>query len=334
MKGNKDIINEAISSLSKFTGIIADLEDGSIQGDAFFKIANEKFVIETKSTVTKGNKGITLMELKNISRETNLPVILITKYIPVEIAKEYVAEGVNYLDVAGNCSIRQNNLMLLIEGKKMAKAERVAQTRAFQESGIKLILLFLVDPQKTQLTYRNLAELADISLGSVGIIMQELTDLNFILKTKQTRKLKNIKELLARWITAYHDTLRPRLLKKQMRFVNPESYQKWKDLDLNQSAGLAYWGGEPGAHLLNSYLHPGKFTIYTDRNWQSFKEIGLVPDDNGKVELLDLFWSPEIYNGIPPVLIYADLMSSGSDRNIETANMILNNELQYIKQKF
>ena len=331
MKGDKDIINEAISSLSRFTGIKADLEDGSIPSGAFLKITNEKFVIETKSTVTKGNKGITLMELKNISRENNLPVILITKYIPVEIAKEYVAEGMNYLDVAGNCSIRQNNLMLLIEGKKIAKSERVAQTRAFQESGIKLIFLLLVDPQKTQLNYRNLAELADISLGSVGIIMQELTDLNFILKTKQTRKLKNIKELLARWITAYHDTLRPRLLKKQMRFVNPESYQKWKNLDMNQSAGLAYWGGEPGAHLLSGYLHPGKLTVYTHRNWQSFKDIGLVPEDNGKVELLDLFWSPEIYNGIPPILIYADLMSSGSDRNIETANIILNNELQYIK---
>ena len=331
MKNDKYIINEAISSLSTYTGISPELEDGNTPSVAFLEIANEKFVIETKSTVTKGNKGITLMELKNLSRETNLPVILIAKYIPVEIAKEYVAEGINYLDVAGNCSIRKNNLMLLIEGKKMAKAEKVAQTRAFQESGIKLIFLFLVDPQKTKLTYRNLTELADISLGSVGIIMQELTELNFILKTKQTKKLKNIKELLARWITAYHDTLRPRLLKKQMRFVNPESYQKWKDLDMNQSAGLAYWGGEPGAHLLNGYLYPGKFTVYTDRNWQSFKDIGLVPDENGKVEVLNLFWSPEIYDGIPPVLIYADLMSSGSDRNIETANMILNNELQYIK---
>lgn len=42
---------------------------------------------------------------------------------------------------------------------------------------------------------------------------------------------------------------------------------------MNQSAGLAYWGGEPGAHLLNGYLHPDKFTVYTDRNWQSFKDI-------------------------------------------------------------
>ena len=64
---------------------------------------------------------------------------------------------------------------------------------------------------------------------------------------------------------------------------------------------------------------------------QSFKDIELVPDENRKVEILELFWELQTYKGIPPVLIYADLMRSGSDRNIETANMILSNELQYIK---
>jgi hypothetical protein len=253
MKKDKDNIYEDTKNLIKYAADKANIEDIKLRGDAFLKIADEKFVIGIKSEITKGNKGITLMELKNISRENNLPIILITKYIPGEIAKEYAAEGINYLDVAGNCHIRQNNLVLLIEGKKIAKTDRATQTRTFQESGIKLIFLFLVDPQKTQLSYRNLAELANISLGSVGNTMQELIDLNFILKTKQTKKLKNVKELLARWITAYHDTLRPRLLKKQMRFVNPDSYLKWKDLDLNQSEGLAYWGGEPGANLLNGY---------------------------------------------------------------------------------
>ena len=43
-----------------------------------------------------------------------------------------------------------------------------------------------------------------------------------------------------------------------------------------------------------------------------------------------MFWKKEIFNGVPPVLIYADLMSSGSDRNTETASMILNKELTYL----
>ena len=331
MKTGKYILEEAVSSLFKYTNIQADTKDGRLRYDAFLRIANEEFVVEIKSEITKGNKGIVLMNLKNTSRENNLPILLVTKYIPSEIAKEYVAEGINYLDVAGNCNIRQHNLVLLVEGKKIERAAKINQPRAFQEAGIKLIFLFLVDPAKAQLTYRELAELANISLGSVGTIMQELIDLKFILKTKQTMKLKNTKELLNRWITAYHDVLRPRLLMKHMRFVRTESYNIWKNIDLDETKGLAFWGGEPGAHILNGYLHPGIFTIYTDRNWQSFRDIELIPDDTGKVEILEMFWTIKTYKGVPPVLIYADLMSSGSDRNIETANMILNNELQYIK---
>ena len=331
MKKEKYILEEAINSLLKYTHLKAILKDGRLRRDAILEIAKEEFVVEIKPEITKGNKGIVLAQLKEVSRENNLPIILLTKYIPTEIAKEYVNEGVFYLDVAGNCNIRQNNLVLLVEGKKIERMAKVNQPRAFQEAGIKLIFLFLVDPEKAQLTYRELAELANISLGSVGTTMQELIDLNFILKTKKTMKLKNTKELLNRWIIAYHDVLRPRLLMRHMRFVRPENYTKWKEINLNEPDGLAFWGGEPGANLLTNYLHPGIFTIYTYRNWQSFKDIGLVPDETGNVEVLVIFWSPQTCLGIPPVLIYADLMSSGSDRNIETANMILKNELQYIK---
>ena len=331
MKKEKYILDEAIDRLFRYTNVETIVKDGGLKHDAFLMIANEEFVVEIKSEISKGNKGIVLASLKETSSVNNLPILLITKYIPSEIAKEYVAEGVNYLDVAGNCHIKKNNLVLLVEGKRIEKAARVNQPRAFQEAGIKLIFQFLVDPEKVQLTYRELAELANISLGSVGTIMQELIDLNFILKTKQTKKLKNTKELLNRWITAYHDILRPRIFKKHMRFVKQESYSKWKEINLNQTDELAFWGGETGATLLNGYLQPGIFTIYTNRNWQSFKDIELVPDENGKVEVLEIFWNPQTFKGIPPLLIYADLMRSGSDRNIETANMILSNELQYIK---
>ncbi len=331
MKKEREILDEAINSLLRYTQIQAVVKDGRLRRDAILEIAKEEFAIEIKPEITKGNKGIVLAQLKEVSRENNLPIILITRYIPSEIAKEYVDEGVYYLDVAGNCNIRQRKLMLLIEGKKIERIGKVNQPRAFQEAGIKLIFQFLVDPEKTQLPYRDLAGLANISLGSVGMIMQELIDLNFILKTKQTKRLKNTKDLLNRWITAYHDVMRPRLLKKQMRFINQDSYNKWTDINLEQTNSLTFWGGEPGAHLLTGYLHPGIFTIYTDRNWQSFKDIGLVPDDNGKVEVLEIFWDLRTWQGIPPVLIYADLMSSGSDRNVETAKWIFDNELQDIK---
>lgn len=327
MKNETDILIEAVNSLVRNTNIQAVIEDGRLRYDAYVVIAGEKFVVEIKPEITKGNKGIVLNEMNAISSKSNLPILLVTNYIPGEIAKEYIEGKINYLDVAGNCNIRQNKLFLLAEGKKREKNGKTNQPRAFQEAGIKLIFQFLVDPSKAQLPYRDLAELANISLGSVATIMQELIELNYVLKTKQTKKLKNTKELLNRWITAYHDVLRPRLFKKQMRFINQESYNKWQEIDLDPNNGLTFWGGEPGANLLTGYLQPGIFTIYTERNWQSFKDIGLVPDDNGNVEVLNIFWSQSTFEGVPPVLIYADLMSSGSSRNIETANMIFNNEL-------
>src|SRR5659263_37700 len=168
MKKEKYILDEAIDSLFRYTNVQAVVKDSGLRYGALLMIANEEFVVEIKSEITKGNKGIVLAQLKEYSRETNLPILLMTKYIPGEIAKEYVSEGVNYLDVAGNCNIRKNNLVLLVEGKKIERPAKVNQPRAFQEAGIKLIFQFLVDPEKAQLTYRELAELTNISLGSVG----------------------------------------------------------------------------------------------------------------------------------------------------------------------
>lgn len=331
MKKQKEILVEALNNLHKYTNTQAVILDGKLRNETYIEIMGEKFVVEIVTEISRGNKGIVLADLKKTSRANNLPMLLVTKYIPGEIAREYVEEGINHLDVAGNCIIKQHQLFLAIEGKKIERMSKVKQPRAFQEAGIKLIFQFLVNPEKTQLPYRELAKSANISLGSVGSIMQELIDLNFILKTKQTRKLKNTPDLLNRWIIAYHDVLRPRLLKKQMRFVNQESYNKWKAIDLTNINEGTYWGGEPGANLLTGYLHPGVFTIYTTQNWFTFKDMELVPDANGKVEILDMFWTGQLYEGVPPVLIYADLMGSGSDRNTETAQLIFNNELQYIK---
>lgn len=81
-----------------------------------------------------------------------------------------------------------------------------------------MLFQLLSDPDSLQLSYRELAELANISIGSVSNIMTELEDEHFILRTKTKRVLKNKPDLLERWIIAYHDVLRPRLLKKQMRF--------------------------------------------------------------------------------------------------------------------
>ena len=144
--------------------------------------------------------------------------------------------------------------------------------------------------------------------------------------------------MLDRWTVTYYDVLRPRLIKRKMRFFDKSKYGKWKKIILNQTKEIdTLWGGEPGAAILTNYLRPGTYTIYTTRSWQECaKKFGLVPDDKGDVEIVLMFWNffnpkEKDQSIVPPVLIYADLINSGFDRNIETAKIIFDHELQNIK---
>ncbi len=332
MKTKNSLLEEIKDKLFENNGITITYSDSKRESYSIVQIKKERFIADVKSEITQGNKGIILQQLKNASKEENLPVLLITKYIPSDIAKFFVEEGINYIDAAGNCNIQQNNILLIVEGKKMERLPKTNQPRAFQEAGIKLIYCLLVDPDHINKSFRELSELSQISLGSVSTIIQELVDLKFLLKTKNKKVLKNKIDLLKRWVIAYNDVLRPKLLVKRMNFTNKSEYSNWSNLNLSAVSEKTLWGGECAAGIMTQNLTPANFTIYTDATWQSLgKSLKIIPDENGKIEILRLFYNAEEGNTVSPLLTYADLMGSGDSRNIETAEIILNNDLQYLK---
>ncbi len=63
----------------------------------------------------------------------------------------------------------------------------------------------------------------------------------------------------------------------------------------------------------------------------------LKKDPEGDIEILKRFWTPlEIWQyeeRVHPILIYADLMATGNQRNIETAKVIYERYLvQHIRE--
>jgi len=332
MNTKAGLLEEIQSKLLEIKGIDIVFSDSKRKNNSIATIKNERFTVDVKPEITQGNKGIVLQQLKDASREENLPALLVTKYIPSAIAKSFVDERISYIDAAGNCNIQQDSLLLIIEGKKIERLPKTNQSRAFQEAGIKLIYCLLVNPDNINKSFRELSELSQIALGSVSAIIQELVDLKFILRTKNKKVLKNKLELLQRWVIAYNDVLRPKLLIKKMNFINKTDYVNWKNLNLSSLTEKTLWGGEGAASILTKNIIPANYTIYTDGTWQYVgKDLKLVPDNNGKVEILQLFYKTDEHNTVSPLLIYADLMGSGDSRNRETAEIILNNELQYLK---
>jgi hypothetical protein len=336
MYRNNDFIYDAAIQLENSTSYPVTIESTRVEYDALLTIKDIQFAVIAKAEIRTSNKGLILAQIKEFQTKSKRPIIMLAKFIASEIAKEFKEKAINYLDVAGNAFIKKDDFIIYIAGQKAQKAEKTNQSRAFQEVGIKLIFSLLTNPDNLQSSYREIAEQTGIAIGSISNVMRELENLNFILKTETKRVLKNTPDLLNRWIVAYQDVLRPRLLKRKMRFIDKTKYNNWKTLLQNQPDNSILWGGEPAAALLTNYLKPALFSIYTTKNWQECAKLfELIPDEKGDIEILTTFWNPEITKSdlqtVPTILIYTDLINSASDRNLETAKILFKNELQNIK---
>lgn len=333
MYHNNDFIYEATSKLEALINVPIQVDSNRANYDALLTVNHTQFVVESRAAVRTSNQGLILSQLEELKINNSRPIILIAEYISKKATQELKERGINYIDVAGNAYIKHQDLVIFIEGQKNTKKDKTNQSRAFQETGLKIIFQLLNKPENLQDSYRRIAEQADVSVGSVSNVMAELESLNYLLKTNDKRVLKNKTELVERWVVDYNATLRPRILRKRMRFIDQEHLRNWRNIDLHSENGSILWGGEPGGALLTDSLRPEQFTVFTDLDLSYVaNKLRLVPSEEGTVEVLQKFWGNKENNNqvAPALLVYADLMNSGYGRNIETAKKILENELQHI----
>lgn len=325
---DNDILERAIKSLNNQIkpDEVAMIKVSSLNErfDAIVRIKGIDFVCEIKRNVTNANVNPVLGQLLAHKQASDKPMLLVAKYIYPELMNVMAEHGINTLDGAGNCLIRHNDLLLNIKGRKNALAKE-ATNRAFQETGLKQIFYFLRHPESVNLPYRAIQEKTGVSLDSIKKVMDELTASHFILVTDNGRFLKNKKKLLERWVDAYNQTLKPKLLLEQMTFINNHKRDKWMAMVLPEGM---YWGGESGANLLDKYLYPGAFDIYSDVPAKTLLPTGFViPKAGGEIKIYRKFWRDKSENHIvPTLLIYADLMGSGNSRNLEMAQKIYDYE--------
>lgn len=327
MYRDNDFIYEAIACLEDTTGFHIAIESFRDIYDVVLQINNETLFCIAKKNAKNANYGIIMSSFKNLNTSKNN--VIIADYLTKNTAEELKQNGVNYLDASGNAFIKTKDLFIYIEGRKSKIKKKTNQTRAFQEAGLKLILLLISNPETLQYSYRELAEKTGIALGSVSNIFKELEDNHYLLKTKNTRVLKNQEEIIERWVIAYNELLKPRSFRKKMRAIGNEFNVNHI---LNTSDIKLYFGGEPGGELLTRHLKPKDYIIYTDEEISRVaKELKLVPDERGNIELYSKFWtdSAHLQNEYvaPSLVVYADLLATGNNRNIETAKIILENGL-------
>ena len=297
--------------------------------DGVIYIQGVAFSCLIEQDVTSTNYGRIKRRLEQIEAGGNMPILLIGGYISSSLYPELKQSRINFMDSVGNCFISHINKGSMIlhishSGIKSSYKASVAYP-LFREAGLKVIFYLLQSLERFSEPFRTIRDGSGVSIGTVKNVMDELASRGYILITQEKRVLVKGKQLLDDWAENYALVLKPKLLLQRFSFRSVEKRKEWQSIRLPSNM---WWGGECAAAKRQGYLIPENFMIYGTTLPAQLMSTGAVLMGDGEIALYKKFWVEE---GVPAVLVYADLVTSGRSRNIEAANKLLDNELPDFK---
>lgn len=285
-------------------------------------------------TTMNGKKYTFTVDVKREIRSHQLPrmeeqfhryhdfLVLANRLFP-KIREAFRQKGIPYLEANGNIFIKKEGLFIFVDNQKPLEVEKNKSNRAFTRTGLKILFYLLQHKEAINLTQRELAIKIGVGLGNIPQVIEGLKETGYLIALNQKNYVwENRKALLDRWVAEYATLLKPKLRKERYTYKGA-----WRNIPFDTQKTV--WGGEPAADILTDHLRPEKFLIYTRESRMSLiKNYRLIPDKNGEIETLEIFWKENAGNTAPPLLVYADLMLEGSKRNKETAEIIYHERIQ------
>jgi len=321
MKMEQEIVDIAIDNLKQTTGIHASYcHKGHLDGELemTFNGQKQRFTVEVK-------RELRTHQLQQIEEFFNRyeDFLLVANHIFPKIKEELRQKGIQYLEANGNVFMKKDKLFLYVDTQRPLDKLKNKGNRAFTKTGLKVLFYLLQHKEAINLTQREMAEKTMVGLGNIPQVIEGLKETGYLIPlNSKTYVWENRKELLARWMAEYPTVLRPKLVKERYKLKGD-----WQELVFNHHTTV--WGGEPAADLLINHLRPEKFILYTKENRTDLiKNYKLMPDKQGDIEVLEMFWEQKDGKTAPPLLVYTELMLEGGKRNKETADKIYHEYIQ------
>lgn len=222
-----ELLNEAIFNLKETTG------NGSIaicdELNKTICINGIRFYCSIKKTISNANVFSAIEEIRSKRKSKSMPMILITNKIYPKLANTLADNQINWIDKAGNCDIRHENLTIKIIGQKNNTSTKTSTVSRISEANIKLILFFLQNPESVNWPYREIQEKVGLSLGTITKVFDLLKAKRYLVQTDKGRRLAMREEIIEWWQQQYNEFLKPKLLVNRMAFRTPEARKKWKE---------------------------------------------------------------------------------------------------------
>ena len=171
--------------------------------------------------------------------------------------------GVDYVDLAGNAHLAGPGLLVHVEGRRAAK-EPLARRGRPNKGWVKAVLTLLVQPELVNRPYRDTAEQADVALGTVAACIQDLIARRLLVEAKGRREVVDRQQLVALWVQAYVDVLRPKLTERRFQVraeTKPEIWERLGDVLAKRHVRWALTGADAAERRTN-YFHAEDTEIY------------------------------------------------------------------------
>lgn len=300
-----------------------------------------RYLVEEKRHLRHQDIGVVADQLNR--RRKDLPpdhtgdrLLLLAPHVRPQQAAALERAEIDYLDLAGNAHLQVPGLFVHVEGRQPPKEPARAPGRP-QKGWIKTVMAILIRPELVNAPYRVLAEQADVALGTVGGCMNDLAARGILVDGKDVRRVGDRPALVALWVQAYVEGLRPKLKERRLQVRADGKQDIWQRLQTVMAEHAQPWAltGADAAERRTHFFRTEETEIYAplraleDRDTQ--KALVAQPAARGGNLLVIEPPGPLAMPGepdhdfpvAPDLLAYAELRYRGTEQALEAAELLL-----------
>jgi hypothetical protein len=264
-------------------------------------------------------------------------LLILAPHVRQQQAATLERAEIDYLDLAGNAHLQAPGMFVHVEGRQPKKDLGPAPGGRLQRGWIKTVMAVLIRPELAKGPYRALGEQADVALGTVAGCMNDLAARGLLLEGKEGRRVADRQELVALWVQAYIEGLRPKLKERRFQLLAETKQEIWTRLQTVLAKRAQPWAltGADAAERRMHFFRAAETEIYApirafeDRALQ--KAIVAQPAVRGGNLLVieppgPLAIPHETDGGLPVapgLLAYAELRYRGTGQALEAAELLL-----------
>ncbi|MBK8075266.1 MAG: hypothetical protein IPK24_06795 [Kineosporiaceae bacterium] len=257
--------------------------------------------------------------------------LVVAPFVPEPAAVVLRGRGVDYVDAAGNVSLRWGGVWIDVRGRRRVVADvpvtAPSARRPFTRSGAQVTFCLLSWPQLCATSVREIAAASGTAVGTAQAVLQDLITGGYLVGAGAGRRLVRGGELLTRWAEAYALSLYASL---ELGTYHVEDPRWWTDAGEELLDAGVDLGGEAAASRMDAHLRPSGAILYAETVpagvLAAHRCRRVQRPDEANVVVRRRFWTvpqesdrTEPQGLAPSVLVYADLLVSGDPRQREHA---------------